>query len=368
MTVWWRGRDDTWGNAKGYNVHNQQMEKACERAGLQFASKEDADVAFQIAVPTGYEPVPGKPNVLFTMYEMDSIPEKWIPLIQKADLLIVPCRHNVAIFRKHYGGPIEVCQEGIDPERYGYIEREKPGLRPVTQHALETEDEGDRFRFLWLGATNPRKGYELVTLAWDLWCRNSPPDVINSTELYLKTQRSDSDGEKKRGVVVPPGMKHKPVRSQVWFDNRRVGDDEMMKLYADAHAFLLPSFGEGWGLTLCEAQATGAPCVYTPWSGPVDFMRPYFGYPARYKLVEQKTIVPKPDGTREIDHVGKAACADPNHIYELMVDIYQRYDRALKRGRLGSTFLHRYFTWDHAGRVLTDILHKHFGDEERIAA
>lgn len=351
MKVWWRGRNpDLWGNAKGYNVHNENMLAASERAGLEFAeSPEDADIAFQIAVPTGFDPVEGKPNVLFTMYEMDTIPKSWIPKIQKADMLVVPCRHNVAIFQRHFDGPIEVCQEGINPEVFKYIERKEP-------------KQDEMFNFLWIGATNPRKGYELVAMAAELWVRNMPPKVLNRTQLIMKTQRSDTEGDVEITRVVPPGYpKDGPVGMNIVFDTRRVDTDELMRIYAGSHAFLLPSFGEGWGLTLCEAQATGLPCIYTPWSGPQDFMRPTFGYPVGYKLVDQTAVIPKPDGTQEIDHIGKGACANPNDIADRMAEIYTNYPTALRRGRQGSSYLHRRFTWDIAGEKLVKILRKHYG-------
>jgi len=356
MKVWWKGRQDAWGNAKGYGVHNDQMLAACTRNGMEFEQDPlNADVCFQIAVPLTYTPVKDKPNVLFTMYEMDSIPQSWVPLIHNVDLLIVPCRHNKNLFRKYYDGPIEVCQEGIYPEVYKPVERTKPGMKEM-------------FNFLWVGATNPRKGYELVQLAWDLWIRNQPAEVVDQTQLVLKTTRADSEGKIDRLSIIPPGMKGLPIRSNVILDSRRVDLDELLTIYAGSHAFLLPSYGEGWGLTLCEAQATGLPCIYTPWSGPVDFMKEKFSYPLRYKMVEQKTIIPKGSGKSEIDHIGHAAQADPNHIYERMNEIYWNYETALRRGRLGATHLHRNFTWDIAGKKLIKILEKYYGAKARKAA
>lgn len=362
MKVWWKGKSEAWGNAKGYGVHNDQMLAACERGGMNFvADPQDADVCFQVAVPLTFERTEGKPNVLFTMYEMDSIPDSWIPIIQKADMLIVPCRHNVAIFRKHYDGPIEVCQEGIDPDVFKLVDRKMPGPKEM-------------FNFLWVGATNPRKGYELVQMAWDLWIRNQPAEVVDRTQLILKTTRSDSEGKIDRVRITPPGMKGLPIKSNVYMDSRRISLEELVELYTGSHAFLLPSFGEGWGLTLCEAQATGLPCVYTPWSGPQDFMKPKFGYPAQYKMVEQKTLLAKGGVVGKdldnlmIDHVGKAAQASPNSIYKLMDEIFWNYETALRKGRIGAYHIHRHFTWDIAGKKLIKILEKHYGDDVRAAA
>ena len=47
---------------------------------------------------------------------------------------------------------------------------------------------------------------------------------------------------------------------------------DMPRLYAGAHAFVLPSHGEGWGLPFMEAMAMELPTIGTEWSGNVDFM------------------------------------------------------------------------------------------------
>lgn len=103
------------------------------------------------------------------------------------------------------------------------------------------------------------------------------------------------------------------------------------------------------------------PCVYTAWSGPLDFMNPTFGYPLKYKLTEQKSVMPRSDGTQEISHIGRAAQANPQEIYERMKEIYENYEEALKRGRRGALYLHRRYTWDIAGQRLVKILNKYYG-------
>jgi glycosyltransferase involved in cell wall biosynthesis len=355
MKLYWKRRDEGWGNAKGYNSMADSFYKAVtEDIGYQLEKNPyNADVCLHLAVPTTFEPIPGKFNALVTMYEMDSIPKSWVKMVNRADMLIVPCHQNVGIFKKHFKKPIEVCPLGVDPAVYTFKERVQP-------------TEKEMFNFLWVGATNPRKGYELVLHAWDLWFRMMPIDVVDRTQLILKTQRGSEEGEIKRLRITPPGMKKTdPVASNVILDSRRVSTEELVHIYHGAHAFMLPSFGEGWGLTLCEAQATGLPCIFTPWSGPKEFMQDRFSYPVRYKMAEQSSIIPKADGNHIIDHTGLAAVADPNHIVQKMSEIFFHYDRAIEKGRAGSVHIHKNFTWRQAGEKLIKILEKH---AERMAA
>jgi glycosyltransferase involved in cell wall biosynthesis len=64
--------------------------------------------------------------------------------------------------------------------------------------------------------------------------------------LYLKTTDQRRDVVQGANVIV---------------DSRLLNDDGMVALYAEADAFVFPSCGEGWGLPLLEAMATGLPCL-----------------------------------------------------------------------------------------------------------
>ena len=226
---------DAWGNGKGYSVHNNNMREQAIKHGAELVPPIECDVAIDIVVPQTYTPVYGKYNVLFTMYEMDRLPPEWIPKIKLADLIIVPCKHNKRLFEQYTSSPVEVCQEGFNPQDFPYVKRTFPA-------------DNEYFKFLWVGASNPRKGYEFVCGAWELWLRSQPADVLQRTRLIMKTTKAGDDESVKSmaGAII---------------DNRKLPFDELRKLYYGAHAFMLPSLGEGWGLTLHEAQASGAPCI-----------------------------------------------------------------------------------------------------------
>lgn len=343
MKIAWLSDWDSWGNGKGYTVHNSAMKKQAERLGAEFITPEEAEangeIAMDIIVPTTYAPRPGAFNVLFTMYEMHDIPGDWIPRIQNADLLITPCRHNQQIFMRHTDLPVDVCPEGVDPEVYSFMDRTSP-----------REDE--YFNFLWVGASNPRKGYELICGAWEVWLRTQPDEILKKTRIIMKTTKAGGDESVKSmfNMVI---------------DNRRLPLEDLINLYRKAHAFLLPSMGEGWGLTLCEAQATGLPCVYTHWSGPADFMKKDFGYPLKYTMHHMQATAIQPDGTQKPYHRGLVAKADIMHIVRRMEQIYHDYPRALRLGKKGAEHIAKNFTWDKAGERFMEILERRHREWKR---
>lgn len=334
---WGNSLNTAMGNAYGYSVHYFSTRKALDALGVEASFK--SDVAIHIATAPIFKPIPGKANGLFTMYECTTLPPSWPPAIQKADFLIVPCKQNKDLFRQYFNKPIYVCNEGCDTELYQYRERTFPTDRP--------------FRFLWVGAPNLRKGFAHVGQAWAEWML-SEPHLKDKTEIYMKTS----------GINAGETYLHKPEWNML-IDAKSTPGVPMRDMYYDAHAFLLPSMGEGWGLTLCEAAATGLPCVYTPWSGPVEFMNRKDAYPVHWKFNSVRTMKKMPGKNPEVDHESYAAHPEVSSILQRMRQIYYDYDEALRRARRQSNTIHKHFTWENSARRLCEII-KEYADHHGL--
>lgn len=86
-------------------------------------------------------------------------------------------------------------------------------------------------------------------------------------------------------AIARPGFKG--TESKEWFDHliercrlggrvtihESVSEEELLKLYSTASAFLLPTRMEGWGLSIMEAMAAGCPVVTTPVGGITELVR-----------------------------------------------------------------------------------------------
>jgi glycosyltransferase involved in cell wall biosynthesis len=331
---WVNMLNDQQGNGYGYSMHAKMLREACIRAGSEDTHK--AGMAVHIITPDKFHPIPGKRNALFTMYECTTLPNDWIAPIQEADVIVVPCKQNRDLFRQYTKRPVEVCWEGVDTEAFPYVERKMPLV--------------SRFVFLWVGAPNPRKGFEHVGAAWDGLRASGrlPPNAW----LYCK-----STGVERADVVEEkPGMR-------VTIDTRNLSTADLFGLYRDAHAFMLPSMGEGFGLTLAEAMSTGLPCIYTPWGGPRDFIDETCGYPVKWDFTKVVTMKTQPDGTRKKHQQTYAAFADVDDIMRKMEQIYFGYDAALAKGRRAAERIRKGFTWDISARSFLDIVRRHEGRE-----
>ena len=98
-----------------------------------------------------------------------------------------------------------------------------------------------------------RKGWEQLLVLWAQTFVNT-----RSCELYLKTTEVGCEIMRERNMIL---------------DGRFLPRNDLIKLYYDADCFVFPHRGEGWGLTLMEAMASGLPCITTKHSGVLDFTK-----------------------------------------------------------------------------------------------
>ena len=322
--VCWATDYEGLGNSYGYSVHNARTREAIEQAGVRLCP--DAPVAVHVAPAHLFKPIPRKFNLLYMAWETHELPEAHLRGVAEADAVIVTASFLVDLLKRRFPcKAVFLCHLGVDTEIYSFRRRRKPIDRP--------------FRFLWVGAPNARKGWELVIRAW------APFQDEGRAELYLKTTVSNRL-ERHRNVV---------------FDSRNLPLQEMAALYHSAHAFIFPSFGEGFGLTMAEAMSTGLPVIYTPWSSLNDLANDSCAYPVRYQLIPAwatpegglSTETQPPDDRAIRTHLAQA---DTVALARCMVGLFRRYARAARKGERAAARIRERFTWQRTGRRLAHIV------------
>lgn len=314
------------GSRLGYMTCSKSIIESLRRLGVVIDNKAKTRLDFRpifYAIRKRF-----KFNALFTMWEFDDIPEEFHYRMDLMDLLIVPCEHNKELYSKYTSTPVEVCPLGVNTEYYQYHERET----------------GDKFIFLYVGDNNPRKGIFHIIKAWERW--NKEYEQSKNCVLIMKVTEH---GAKQELTQVASNV-YKDTRVLPFYPNKHE-QTTIRQVYNYANCFLMPSMGEGFGLSLAEAMATGLPCIYTPWSGPVDFLSDETGYPVEYDF--KPFAIKRTDGKQ----IGEANYANPkiDSILKQMEHVYNNYFEALGKGRKASERIQKY-TWMNTGKTLLDIL------------
>ena len=151
VKVYWASPErDMYGNALGYATHNIQMRKHT----LHLIDNDpEAKMILQVVSADYFTPFEDRINILFTMWEFIDVPENYKKALADADYVIVPSRFCRDIFAPYTKKKPIVCFEGTDPDVYTYKERSRNG----------------KFRLLWVGAPNPRKGYQSILNVLELF-------------------------------------------------------------------------------------------------------------------------------------------------------------------------------------------------------
>ncbi len=212
-------------------------------------------------------PGPGQPtleggaNVARVMFETDSVPASWVPLLLVRDELWVPSEFNRRTFAEA-GVPedkLRVLGETIDFDLFA------PGAEPLGLGVPEGS-----FVFLTNFDFSERKGWTNLIRAWARAFQPGDPVC-----LVLKTGSYWSSGGEVRERI------ESFMRSETGGADRlapiRIVTDvlssaELPRLYAAADAYVLASRGEGWGRPYMEAMAMGLPTIASRFSGNLEFM------------------------------------------------------------------------------------------------
>ena len=191
-------------------------------------------------------------NIQWVVFESTRVPPNIMSTMLTADVVWVPSAwgRNVLIQNGLDPARCDVVPEGVDTDQF------HPWYPPVD----------DVFRYLLIGKYERRKSITETIDAWAQVFGNDP-----TFELSIKTNHIMNHEENTQKIA-------KHVRGlgltnvNVWYGN--LPTTEMSLLYQRHNVFVLPTKGEGWGLPLIEAAASGMPIVTTMWSGNTEFLAP----------------------------------------------------------------------------------------------
>lgn len=265
--------------------------------------------------------VVGRRRIGWTMLEVTGLPQDWVDGCNTMDEIWVPASFNVETFRQSgVHVPIQVMPLGVDVD---YFHPEIRGFRP-----------SERFVFLSVFEWGERKAPELLLKAFAEEFKESE-DVMLLLSVFNRDPGLDVETEvAKLGLPNCP-----PIAVMV---NPEFADYQMGSLYRSADCFVLPTRGEGFGMPVLEAMASGLPTIATNWSGPADFLHEGVGYPLETRsLVKAEARCPYYEGFEWAD-------PDVDHLRHLMRHVFEHPDEAQARGLAAAAETQARHTWEQA--------------------
>jgi glycosyltransferase involved in cell wall biosynthesis len=214
-----------------------------------------AEVTIRHSFPPIWErPQTGK-WVHIQPWEFGALPKNWIePLRDQVDEIWAPSHYVRDVFVRSGISPekIQVIPWGIDPEVY------QPGL---PDRILPT---AKAFRFLFVGGTLPRKGFDLALQAY--LQEFSRDDDVCLVIKDVGTQTFYRYGNLREQIFAAIAD---PAAPSIVYLDSEMTDGQRASLYNACQCLVAPYRGEGFGLPILEAMACGlAPII--PRGGPTD--------------------------------------------------------------------------------------------------
>ncbi len=179
-------------------------------------------------------------------WEYGSMPTAWFEALHDdCDEIWVHSEYNRAAY----------IEAGIDPARIAVIPH---GFDPriFNPDGPKMAVADDRFRFLFVGGTVPRKGIDVLVNAYT--AAFGPYDNVS---LVIK----DADASFYRNQTRSQELRALAARRdipRIEYIDQTVPDEAMAQIFRGCDTFVLPYRGEGFGLPVLEAMACGlAPIV-----------------------------------------------------------------------------------------------------------
>ena len=263
-----------------------------------------------------------EPTICLTMWEATGLPDKAIPILNRARALAVASRWNAVNF--HASGvtrPIHVVPLAINAEAF----RPKPrpvfgptvfgmAARLVAGGCRKGINEGVRaFRDAFPAGDEP------VAMRIRIWEDDLPYlDPVNDSRIEVSTDPVQQDG--------------------------------LAEWYHGLTCLFVPSKAEGFGMHTLEAMACGVPVIASRYSGTADFFDVRSGWELAYDIVPATGL-----------YEGCGVWAEPRH--DAMVDALRKAhdDRigCVLRGMHAARVAGEY-TWSHSARALMNVIESAF--------
>jgi glycosyltransferase involved in cell wall biosynthesis len=269
--------------------------------------------------------------VVMQPWEYGSVPVAWVERIAATvDELWVPSRFVRDAYLRSGVAPemVRVIPRGVNPDRF------RPDVEPFP---VGTEKP---FRFLFVGGTLERKGFDLLLRAYaEEFTADDPVCLVVKDFFY---------GPNGRALVRE--LRRDRRAPEVRYGYGTMSPARLGGLYTACDCYVQPFRGEGFGLPIIEAMACGLPAIVTG-RGPV---LDYCSDETTYFVPAEEVPYPH-EWPPELPTVVPATWFEPElgELRRLMRHVFEHREEARRRGERASEHVRRHYTW---GRAVESIV------------
>lgn len=267
----------------------------------------------------------GAYKIGYTVFEAFPLPDVWIRYMNRMDEIWTASPFCKKIFENSgVKKPIFVIPHGVDIDIFN------PNVEPLKINGSAN------FNFLSVFQYSTRKGIDILLSAY-FQEFDASEDVALIIHTYGLHPSNDNISRNQIKNVVFHEINNEKrklrLRShpKVIVTNRLLNDFEMARLYRSADCFVLPSRGEGQGLTFMEAMACGLPTIGTRCGGNffMNDSNSFLVEVEKFSCCEEIRCPYRPEYTSNM--VWIEPCV--RHLRELMRFVYEHREEAKEIGK-----------------------------------
>jgi tetratricopeptide (TPR) repeat protein len=146
-------------------------------------------------------------------------------------------------------------------------------------------------------------------------------------------------------------LQARPDTPEIEYIDQTLNDAELAGLYTACDCLVLPYRGEGFGLPIAEAMASGLPVIVTNYGAALDFCPDEIAY--LIPAVEEKFPEKRLGQTETVDYPWWAQ-PDRNKLKELMEYVVAHPTEAKAKGQVAAAYIQANFTWEHSIQIVQE--------------